>query len=413
VNTPVIAPLAVTAMTMRTIAWLWMVFGLVTASCAVQAQSSAFRMFVSNQDSYQGGPLTDVGHIRVVISAPDGQTHFGCQPTVSGFANRFRVTIIVYVGPPTRFPCDDSVGLADLGSLDAGTYELNATLLNDTGGVLTSFDSAFTVAVAPITCNTDPFTNQLYGPPVRTLFASPDNFLQRYQADSAFRALFGDMAYVRSSGDNVIMAFPPLSDGRREKARLIDSGQFARVDYNSPGCFATSPPNVIGTVVEYWNALLDHYFMTADGHEQAQIEAGAVGPGWVRTGETFKVIVRPGCAIATEGGFHPVYRFAGIPDVGPNSHFFTASEAECAVVRDRTEWHWQFEGAPFWVTEPSAQGTCPSRTRPVYRAYNNGMAVPPTIATLRAWGSSGRWSHRGGSVKERRCACSRSNTTRH
>ena len=50
---------------------------------------------------------------------------------------------------------------------------------------------------------------------------------------------------------------------------------------------------------------------------------------------------------------------AGIPNVGPNSHFFTASQDECAVVRDKVDWHWYLEGAPFWANEPQ-QGTSPA-----------------------------------------------------
>ena len=57
----------------------------------------------------------------------------------------------------------------------------------------------------------------------------------------------------------------------------------------------------------------------------------------------------------------------------------------CAVVRDRKEWGWQFEGAPFWATEP-AGGVCPTDLRPLYRAYNNGKGGSPNhrYATDRA-----------------------------
>ena len=41
--------------------------------------------------------------------------------------------------------------------------------------------------------------------------------------------------------------------------------------------------------VEYYNASLDHYFMTADANEVSILDAGIAIPGWQRTGYTFKV----------------------------------------------------------------------------------------------------------------------------
>jgi len=75
-------------------------------------------------------------------------------------------------------------------------------------------------------------------------------------------------------------------------------------------------------------------------------------------------------------GFHPACRFAAAPNVGPNSHFFTVSQDECAVVRDRADWHWQFEGVPFWAMEP-ANRACTTFTKALYRAFNNGKEGTP------------------------------------
>ena len=132
----------------------------------------------------------------------------------------------------------------------------------------------------------------------------------------------------------------------------------------------------MASMVEYRNARLDHYFMTPDAAEQAAIDRGDVGPDWQRTGETFPVVVGPGCPQAVDGGFHPVYRFAGIPGRGPDSHFFTATQRECAVVRDRADWGWGFEGAPFWAEEPR-DGACAAFRRPLFRVYNAGRGGTP------------------------------------
>jgi CSLREA domain-containing protein len=115
-----------------------------------------------------------------------------------------------------------------------------------------------------------------------------------------------------------------------------------------------------GTVVEFFNTTLGHYFITANPAEQASIDAGGSGPGWTRTGNNFK-----------SGGLSGVCRFYGTPGVGPNSHFYTVDVAECAQVRLDPGWH--FESYDFGATPPIA-GTCANGTVPVYRAYNNGFA---------------------------------------
>jgi sugar lactone lactonase YvrE len=100
------------------------------------------------------------------------------------------------------------------------------------------------------------------------------------------------------------------------------------------------------TVVEYYNATLRHYFITAELSEQLAVDSGAAGPGWVRTGDTFKVFVAAGAPQGTSR----VCRFFGSVTPGPNSHFYTASAAECDMVR-------QLE-----VTTPAGQ-RCVSRQR--------------------------------------------------
>jgi uncharacterized protein (DUF1800 family) len=116
------------------------------------------------------------------------------------------------------------------------------------------------------------------------------------------------------------------------------------------------------TVVEYYNATLNHYFMTADPAEQAGVERGAAGPGWVRTGVRFSAYER-GQAVAANS----VCRFYSATQ---NSHFYTADAAECEFVKK--DKGWQYEGLVFAVPVPTAQG-CAVGTQPVYRVYNNGF----------------------------------------
>jgi hypothetical protein len=121
-------------------------------------------------------------------------------------------------------------------------------------------------------------------------------------------------------------------------------------------------------VVEFYNAGLDHYFITADFGEAAAIDGGSAGPGWMRTGNSFK-----------PGGSTAVCRFYGSQSPGPNSHFYTVDVGECDSLKQLqtstpdTQQRWNFESLDF-VSTPPSNGACPSGTTPVYRAYNNGFS---------------------------------------
>lgn len=114
---------------------------------------------------------------------------------------------------------------------------------------------------------------------------------------------------------------------------------------------------VTGDVVEFRNEILNHYFISTDGEEARGIDAGAAGAGWSRTGLGFK-----------PGGTTPVCRFYGTPGIGPNSHFYTADQAECEMVK--RDPGWTYEGLGFYTTPPVA-GACAAPLRPVHRLYNN------------------------------------------
>ena len=133
------------------------------------------------------------------------------------------------------------------------------------------------------------------------------------------------------------------------------------------------------TITEFYNQALDHYFVTANPDEAAAIDAGSAGPGWSRTGETWK---------GWTGGPIPngaeVCRFYGSTSVnpatgarrGPNSHFYTLDPAECAGVKNDPGWTYEFAGK-FWMVKPEGAGTatCPSWTQALYRVYNKRFAV--------------------------------------
>jgi hypothetical protein len=113
--------------------------------------------------------------------------------------------------------------------------------------------------------------------------------------------------------------------------------------------------------VEYVNAALGHYFVTAFPAEIAVLDGGAFGGAWQRTGESFRT-----------GGATAVCRFYGMPPKGPDSHFFTVDAAECAHVM--SAWQaWTFEAHAF-ATTPATAGACAAGLVPVRRFYNNPAA---------------------------------------
>ena len=121
-------------------------------------------------------------------------------------------------------------------------------------------------------------------------------------------------------------------------------------------------------VVEFYNAGLDNYFITADPNEAAAVDKGGAGPGWARTGEKFGSM-----------GITPVCRFYGSIVPGPNSHFYTALQSECDQLKEiqattsAAQKRWNFESLDFFTSSPKG-GVCPTNTVPVYRAYNNGFS---------------------------------------
>ena len=137
---------------------------------------------------------------------------------------------------------------------------------------------------------------------------------------------------------------------------------YLRIAYDAPST----------QVTELYNTNLGHFFITADANEASAIDNGAAGPGWVRTGYSFK-----------PGGSTSVCRFYGSQSPGPNSHFYTVDAGECAYLKQLqssipdVEKRWNFESLDFVSSPPitgGINGTCPTGTQPVYRAYNNGFA---------------------------------------
>lgn len=163
--------------------------------------------------------------------------------------------------------------------------------------------------------------------------------------------------------------------------QLIATGNSGYFTCNAMDCFGESQVlqydggKGIVEVVEFYNSILDHYFITGVESEAAAIDQGAAGDGWTRTGEKFQA-----WSLGASDEATTVCRFYGSIMPGPNSHFYSVSPQECrfqmdlqALIPDDRP-RWNFEGYAFSILPPNpgALEPCPDTTLSVYRAYNNG-----------------------------------------
>ena len=132
--------------------------------------------------------------------------------------------------------------------------------------------------------------------------------------------------------------------------------------------------------LEFFNQGKDHYFVSSVPAEIRDLDTG-VHRGWARTGQSFHVFAT--AATAAQDGLakaastdSPVCRFY-IPPQHGDSHFFSASPAECASVLQRSATDPNYSGfvyeSPnaFYISLPDlTTGTCPANTHPVYRLWN-------------------------------------------
>ena len=125
-------------------------------------------------------------------------------------------------------------------------------------------------------------------------------------------------------------------------------------------------------VIEYYNATLDHYFMSASQPDLDALDSGRI-PGWKRTGYAFDArITRYLDEFASPPPFElvDVCRIY-IPPVRGDSHFFSASAPECAAALEKYPEFVLETTAAFLATLPEPEtGACPERSYPVYRVWN-------------------------------------------
>lgn len=129
---------------------------------------------------------------------------------------------------------------------------------------------------------------------------------------------------------------------------------------------AVGPVQVV-QAVEFHNATLDHYFVTVNPVEIADLVNG-VHPGWTRTGFGFSAF-----APAMSGGAGvPACRFYGLPSAGLDSHFYTANPDECAIIPSKFAGAWVLESGDAFEAAPEVPDSfaCEAGFVPLYRLWN-------------------------------------------
>ncbi len=126
---------------------------------------------------------------------------------------------------------------------------------------------------------------------------------------------------------------------------------------------SVSPGPSVAVAVEYYNATLDHYFITHIVGEIAILDAGVAIKGWIRTGQMFGVFAAAG------GDTSPVCRFYIPPGLG-DSHFYGRGTAECDATAQKFPSFVNEESQFFHVVLP-AGGVCPVGTLSIYRVFSD------------------------------------------
>jgi hypothetical protein len=116
-------------------------------------------------------------------------------------------------------------------------------------------------------------------------------------------------------------------------------------------------------VVEFYNAALDHYFITWAANEIALLDAGTTLKGWTRTGKSFKAYV------TAQAGTTDVCRIYIIPARG-DSHFFGRGQQECEATMSAHP-DFTLEEPKFMAMILPTAGVCPAGTVKVYRVFSN------------------------------------------
>jgi hypothetical protein len=311
----------------------------------------------------------------LLLVAPDGTTLYN--DDAGGGTNPVIATTLNQTG-------NYQVVLSSALPLETGSYSFSFSIGVTAGGgtlpdlVVSSVSAAAQATVGGLLYMSSTIKNPGLGAAPATsagIYLSTNRVISTADTDTGFSCAIPALAAGESySGCLGNVTLPSaMASGTYYLGVYADlDGAIAESNESNNGLAASTTTQVSASssdasVIEFYHAGLDHYFITADASEVAAVDSGSAG-AWARTGYSFKA-----------GGSTPVCRFYGSLSPGPNSHFYTVSAAECAGLKalqastPDSQKRWNFEGLNFASTPP-VSGLCAGGTMPVYRAYNNGSA---------------------------------------
>ncbi len=124
-----------------------------------------------------------------------------------------------------------------------------------------------------------------------------------------------------------------------------------------------APKDAAISIIEYYHAGFDHYFITWMPGEIAKLDAGVEIRGWARTGYSFKTYT------TAQAGTSPVCRYYIPPALG-DSHFFGRGTVECNETGQKNP-SFMLEDPSFMQMHLPVAGVCPAGMVQVYRVFSN------------------------------------------
>ena len=197
--------------------------------------------------------------------------------------------------------------------------------------------------------------------------------LRRMYPDSSFDVTWGVGQAFQVGATNVTIS----GLARNARGQLVVTGRDVEGGFLRTFDMSLRPNYTKRFAVEYFNGVLNHYFMTANPTEIAAVDAGLAGPGWKRTNYGFNV--HPVGAEIPDGAI-AVCRFYGNTAInpatrqpyGPNSHVYLVDGSECA--NTKKDPGWIYEGVVFYVYALNVRAPCAYWQNTVRRFYNGRAA---------------------------------------
>jgi len=165
-----------------------------------------------------------------------------------------------------------------------------------------------------------------------------------------------------------IAAVPQRAGAIASSIQLFTNDGMYELPLTATGDASAAPPPPQASVttvdvVEFYNASLDHYFITWIASEIANLDAGLTPTRWTRTGYTFKAYATP------QAGTSQICRYY-IPPAQGDSHFFGRGTTECNAT-GAAHPTFVLEDPQFMFMYLPVAGVCPAGTIPVYRVFSN------------------------------------------